>query len=297
TRFVLMNCDGKDTGLDDRLPLEPSAADRWIVSRLQRAERDAGQAFGDYRFDNLARTIYELIWDEYCDWYLELAKVQIANGNEAQCRATRRTLTRVLEAILRLAHPVIPFITEELWQRVAPLAGKRGASIMLQLYPKADDARIDQAAEHEIESLKQITTACRTLRAEMNIPPSQKVPLLAQGDRARLVSFAPYLTALARLSEVVIEEELPTADAPVSIVDEVRLMLKVEIDVAAERARLAKEIARLEGEIARAQGKLINPNFVERAPPLVVAEERQRLARFTEILDQVSGQLDKLGTS
>ncbi len=296
TRFVLMNCEGKDTGLDEKLPLEFSAADRWIVSRLQRAERDAQQAYADYRFDNLARAIYELIWDEYCDWYVELAKVQIAHGNEAQCRATRRTLTRVLEAILRLAHPVIPFITEELWQRIAPLAGKRGASIMIQPYPEADEARIDEAAERELDALKQLTTACRTLRAEMSIPPSQKVPLLAQGDRARLASFAPYLSALARLSEVVVEKELPAADAPVSIVGNVKLMLKIEIDIAAERARLAKEIARLEGEIARAQAKLANPNFVERAPPLVVAEEKQRLARFTATLGQVRGQLDRLGT-
>jgi valyl-tRNA synthetase len=295
TRFVLMNCAGKDTGIDDKLPLEFSVADRWIVSRLQRAEWHAEQAFANYRFDNLARTIYELAWDEYCDWYVELAKVQIAQGNDAQSRATRRTLTRVLEAILRLAHPVIPFITEELWQRVALLAGKQGASIMMQPYPEADGSRIDEAAERELEQLKQITTACRTLRAEMNIPPSQKVPLLAQGDRVQLASFAPYLSALARLSDVVIENELPAADAPVSIVGDVKLMLKIEIDVAAERARLGKEIARLEGEMARAQTKLANPSFVDRAPPLVVAQEMQRLARFTTTLEQVRSQLAKLG--
>jgi valyl-tRNA synthetase len=210
-------------------------------------------------------------------------------------RATRRTLTRVLEAMLRLAHPVIPFITEELWQRVAPLAGKGGGSIMLARYPEADAARIDEAAEREVGQLKQLVTACRTLRAEMSIPPSQKVPLLAQGDRERLAAFAPYLSALARLSEVVIEQELPAVDAPVVIVGDVKAMLKVEIDVAAERARLAKEIARLEGEIAKAQGKLANESFVQRAPPLVVAEEKQRLARFTATLDQVRAQAAKLG--
>ena len=297
TRFVLMNCVGKDTGLDDKAPLAFSMADRWIVSRLQRAERDAEEAFRDYRFDNLARVVYELVWDEYCDWYVELAKVQMAQGDEAQQRATRRTLTRVLETILRLAHPVIPFITEELWQRVAPLAGRMGPSVMLQPYPVVDTARIDEAAEREIDLLKQLTTACRTLRSEMGVTPSQKVPLLAQGDRDRLAAFAPYLAALARLSDVVIEKALPAADAPVSIVGDVKLMLKIEIDIAAERERLSKEIARLEGEIEKAQTKLGNANFVERAPPLVVAQEKQRLAKFTATLAQVREQLAKVGAA
>ncbi len=296
TRFVLMNCEGKDTGLDETLPLAPSAVDTWMVSRLQRAEAEAGQALREYRFDNFARAVYQLIWDEYCDWYVELAKVQLAHGNEAQSRATRRTLTRVLESTLRLAHPLIPFITEELWQRVAPLAGKEGPSIMLQPYPKPEPSRIDEMAEREVETLKRLVTACRTLRAEMNIAPSQKVPLHVQGDRGRLASFAPYLSALARLSDVVIEDELPTVDAPVSLVENFKLMLHVEIDVAAERERLEKEAARLENEIGKAQAKLANSNFVERAPPPVVAQERQRLAGFTATLEQVRVQLAKLGT-
>jgi valyl-tRNA synthetase len=295
TRFVLMNCEGEDTGLDDAAPVNHSVVDRWMVSRLQRAEADARQALGEYRFDNLARTVYELVWDEYCDWYVELAKVQIAQGDEARQRATRRTLTRVLEAILRLAHPVIPFITEELWQRVAPLAGKRGPSIMLEPYPEPDGARIDEAAEREVETLKRLVTACRTLRAEMNIAPPQKVPLLAQGASGQLAAFAPYLTTLARLSELIIEAELPAVDAPVSLVDGFRLMLRVEIDVAAERGRLKKEADRLEGEIARARAKLDNVKFVERAPPLVVAQERQRLAGFATTLEQVREQLARLG--
>ena len=313
TRFVLMNCEGKDTGLDKTLPLAPSAVDKWMVSRLQRAESDARQALREYRFDNLARVIYELVWDEYCDWYVELAKVQMANGDEARQRATRLTLTRVLEAILRLAHPVIPFITEALWQRVAPLAGKRGASIMLQPYPDPQPEKIDEAAEREVDTLKQIVTACRTLRAEMNVAPSQKVPLLAQGDRATLTAFTPYLMPLARLSEVtIVDGGLPqaatspsimpgagaltmTGAAPVAIVGDYKLMLKIEIDAAAERARLGKERERLESEIAKAQGKLANPSFVERAPPLVVAQEKQRLAKFTLTLQQIREQLAKLG--
>jgi len=296
TRFVLMNCEGKDTGLDAAAPVELSVADRWLISRLQRAETEAQQAYRDYRFDNLARTLYELVWDEYCDWYLELAKVQLANGSDEQCRGTRRTLVRVLETILRLAHPVIPFITEELWQKVAPLAGKTGASIMTQKYPQPEAAKINVAAERDIDLLKQLVSACRTLRGEMNIAPSQKLPLLAQGDPAQLRACAPHLMALARLSEVLVVNELPGDDAPVSIVGDFKLMLKVEIDIAAERERLAKEIAKLDAETTKARAKLANESFIAKAPPLVVAQEQQRLARFSATLEQMRAQLAKLGS-
>lgn len=304
TRFVLMNTEGQDCGIADcnTQPegyLSFSQPDRWIVSALQHTEAEVEKAFTDYRFDLAAKAIYEFVWDQYCDWYLELAKVQVQNGNDAEQRATRRTLLRVLETILRLAHPIMPFITEEIWQTIGLMSGKiksdtTGASIMLQAYPKHQASKIDEAAESWVALLKQSVDACRSLRGEMNISPAARVPLIAAGDAEQLALYAPYLKALAKLEEVSIVAELPEADAPVMLVENFKLMLKVEIDVAAEKERLGKEITRLEAEIGKANGKLNNESFVARAPVSVVEQEKARVAEFSASVEKLQNQLAKL---
>ncbi|WP_334134617.1 valine--tRNA ligase [Tepidimonas sp.] len=312
TRFVLMHCEGHDCGLAEHTPdqcaaggpfhgyLSFSAADRWIVSALQRVEADIARAFADYRLDLVAQALYSFVWDEFCDWYLEIAKVQLHTGDAAQQRATRRTLIRTLETILRLAHPIIPFITEELWQKVAPVAERAGPSVSIAPYPEAQPQRIDPAAEAAVAHFKAVVEACRRLRGEMGVSPAQRLPLYALGDGEFLQRWAAALQALAKLSEVRVfasEAEWTAAAqaAPVAVVGDARLCLFMPIDVAAEKARLGKEVARLQGEIAKAQGKLANEAFVAKAPPAVIEQERKRLADFSAALEKVQAQLARLG--
>ena len=302
TRFVLMNVQGKDCGLDASLPQERSFVDEWILRELDRTIVEVEKAFAEWRLDNAANAIYSFVWDQYCDWYLELSKVQLANGTEAQQRATRHTLITVLEAVLRLAHPIIPFITEELWQKVSVVAGTRNedeeTSVMIQDYPQASFAGEDTGADHKMALTKQMIDAVRNLRGEMQLSPSQRIPLAVQGNEDVLKTVAPYIMHLARVSEVTICEDINKANegsiAPVAIVEDYKLMLVVKIDVAAERERLGKEAARLEGEIAKANAKLSNEKFTARAPEAVVNQERERLANFTKLLAKVQEQLDKL---
>ena len=322
TRFVLMNCEGQDCGLKEHtkaecspprtgdngehIPAGPfyqymkfSQADRWISSQLQLTEDQVAKAFADYRLDNVATAIYEFVWNEYCDWYLEIAKVQIQNGDESQQRATRRTLIRTLEAILRLAHPIIPFITEELWQKVAPVAGIGGESVSIAPYPVAQLNKIDEQAITSVNQLKALIEACRTLRSEMGVSPSTKMPLFALGDAAFVSANNHVIKAMAKLSEVkVFEDEaawqVAAQSAPVAVVGNIRLCLFIEVDVTAEKARLSKEITRLETEIVKAHGKLGNEAFVAKAPPAVITQERQRLADFEDTLHKVKDQLKRL---
>ena len=303
TRFVLMNVEGHDVGLDligvDSQPVKLSAADRWIIGTLQRAEAEVAAQLDVYRFDLAARAFYELVWDEYCDWYVELAKVQLGSDDPAVQRGTRRTLVRVLETILRLGHPFIPFITEELWQMVAPLAGKirDGAetSISLQPYPKADLSRVDDQADADIALVKAIVDGSRTLRSEMSLSPKERVPLIVAGDASFVERMQPYIAALARMSEVRAAAALPGSNAPVRIVGAFQLMLEVKIDVEAECDRLSKEKLRLEGERTRSEAKLSNASFVDRAPAAVVQQERDRLAGHIASIEQLAAQLSRLG--
>ncbi|MCA0212321.1 MAG: valine--tRNA ligase [Proteobacteria bacterium] len=312
TRFVLMNCEGHDCGLKEhtKAECEPggpfhgymqfSQADHWIASILQQVEAEVAKGFAEYRLDNVANAIYDFVWNEFCDWYLEIAKVQIQTGTESQQRATRRTLIRTLEAILRLAHPVIPFITEALWQKVAPVAGLPGESVSIARYPEAQPQKIDEASIAHVVKLKSLVDACRNLRGEMNVSPATRLPLYVVGDAEFMRSAAPVLQALAKLNEVkVFDDEAAWAAAaqaaPVAVVGEARLCLHMEIDVAAEKARLGKEAARLQGEIAKANGKLSNEAFVAKAPPAVIDLERKRVADFAATLAKVQDQLKRLG--
>ena len=312
SRFVLMNCEGQDCGLKEHTKadcqpggafegyMEFSQADRWIASLLQKTEAEVEKGFAEYRLDNVANTIYDFVWNEYCDWYLEIAKVQIQNGNAAQQRATRRTLIRTLEAILRLAHPIIPFITEALWQTVAPVAGLKGESVSIARYPQAQPEKIDEGAIAHMGRVKALVDACRALRGEMNVSPSTRLPLFTVGDTEFMRGVAPVLQALAKLNEVkVFDDEAAWAAAaqaaPVAMVGDARLCLHMEIDVAAEKARLSKEIARIDGEITKANAKLGNEAFVAKAPAAVIDQEKKRVADFGTTLTRLRDQLARLG--
>jgi valyl-tRNA synthetase len=314
TKFVLMNCEGQDCGIleGDKTACPPgyntfSQADRWITSELQRTEAAVAQGFAEYRLDNVANSIYQFVWTEFCDWYLEIAKAQLADakatGDESRARATRRTLVRTLETVLRLMHPVTPFVTAELWETVAPIAGRApaaGQTIATAAYPVAQLERVNDAACAWVDRLKALVGACRSVRKQMNLSDAERMPLLTHGDAEFVTQATPLLKALAKVGEVrIIADEAAFAEAtrllPVAVEGPVRLALHVEIDVGAERERLTKEITRLEGEIVKANNQLGNENFVSRAKPEVVEQMRARLAGFVETVARMKTQREQLG--
>ena len=295
TNFVLMNTEDKDCGQDEMQPLAFTFADQWIIGKLQQAEAAVAEAFETYRFDLAAQTLYEFVWNEYCDWYIELAKVQIQTGCPTTQRTTRRTLVRVLETILRLLHPIMPFITEELWQVVAPLANAKTAdSIMVAAYPQADKEQIVQTAFDKMAALKDLVEEVRKLRGEMGIAPNVKAPLFVEGS-AELEGLLKYLPSLTRLTEAKLVDSLPEAeDAPVAVCNGARLMLKVEIDKAAETARLSKEAEKLQKALDKLNAKLSKPGYTEKAPAHLVAKDKADLAELEDKMAKVQNQLAKL---
>ena len=295
TNFVLMNTEDKDCGQDEMQPLAFTFADQWIIGKLQQAEAAVAEAFETYRFDLAAQTLYEFVWNEYCDWYIELAKVQIQTGCPTTQRTTRRTLVRVLETILRLLHPIMPFITEELWQVVAPLANAKTAdSIMLAAYPQADKEQIVQTAFDKMAALKDLVEEVRKLRGEMGIAPNVKAPLFVEGS-AELEGLLKYLPSLTRLTEAKLVDSLPEAeDAPAAVCNCARLMLKVEIDKAAETARLSKEAEKLQKTLDKLNAKLSKPGYTEKAPAHLVEKDKADLAELEDKMAKVQTQLAKL---
>ena len=296
SRFVLMNCDEEDNGFGKCVDgyLSFSQADRWIVSKLQHTLKNIERAYSEYRFDLVAQELYQFIWDEFCDWYLEFAKVQIQQGNESEKRATRRTLISTLESILRLAHPVIPFITEEIWQIIIPLIRKDHESITLEKFPKSREEKIDEHSIEWVNTLKKLIDNVRSLRSEMNISPANKIPLALSGNKKELEEYLPYLISLAKLSDAKITADLPEKEAPVAIIGNYKVMLNIEIDKEAEAIRLKKEIEKAEIDLNKAGIKLNNKNFVSKAPKEIIKQEEERLNKFTEHKDKLVQQLKKL---
>lgn len=313
TRFVLMNTEGKDcdlnslnkpakiyTELDLKMALSP--ADQWIIGELQRTEQLVNQGFVEYRFDHIINHIYRFIWDEYCDWYVELAKVQIAQGTPIQQTATRQTLLQVLETALRLLHPIAPFITEELWQKVSLVLEIRKAnqiiSIQQQGYPQAQLEKINPQADAWVSQLKEIAAALRNLRSEMKLQPTQQVPMIVHVSdtthTAVINTYAPFLQSLIRLSSIKLSDTTPEVGLPTAVIGHLQFSLSIEVDPAAELIRLNKESIRLDTEISKINAKLSNDAFIKRAPAAVVTQEQERLIAFEASLIQIKAQVIKL---
>ena len=303
-RYVMMQCEDQDCGLDDQA-VELTVADRWIISQLQRTEAEVSRQLDNFRFDLAAQALYEFIWNQYCDWYLELSKPVLWDKEAPveRTRGTRRTLVRVLEASLRLAHPFMPFITEEIWQRIAPMAGKSGDTIMLQPFPDSSGDALDAQAEGDIEWLKELMLALRNIRAEMNIGPGTPLPLYLGNataeDLRRLEVNQVTLNKLAKLESVTrlaADEEAPMSAT--ALVGEMQVLVPMAglIDTKAELARLDKEMQRLNGEIKRVSGKLSNQGFVAKAPAEVIEKERAKQTDFEQALARLTEQHTRIAS-
>jgi len=299
TSYVLMNCEEQDPNPDGQAWL--SEADRWIISRLQKVEAEAAEHFRSYRFDLLAQTLYQFVWNEYCDWYLELTKPTLRGDNDSAKRGTRRTLLRVLEAILRLLHPLMPFVTEDLWQRVAPLAGKAGPTIMLQPYPTAQPEKIDETAEADVEWLKAFILGVRQIRSGMDISPKITLPLLVQdaaaADAERIARLAGSITALTNVQEPLLlaaGEEPPVSAT--SLLGSMKILVPMAglIDKEAELARLRKKKAQTESDLAKNLARVSSEKFVNGAPPEVLERERARIAQQRQELAALNEQIGKI---
>jgi len=301
-RYVLMNTEGQDCGQTGG-DMEFSAADRWMQTRLSQVAENVSTNLAQYRFDLAAQTLYSFVWDEYCSWYLELSKVTLNDDNatDAQKRGTRHTLVQILEAQLRLLHPITPFITEEIWQRVAPLAGKTGDTVMHQRYPTATEFERDEAASKEMQWVMDAIVGLRNIRGEMNIAPSKRLDILVQNagaeQRQRISAYLPYLKFLARVDSVdVLEDGAEAPESAIALVGEMKLLVPLAglIDKAAEEARLNKEIEKKTKELVGIETKLNNPSFVDKAPAHLVEQSQNRQAELVATIDQLNEQLGKI---
>src|SRR5690606_26753115 len=286
TRFVLMNTEG--VAAPDA-PAAATDAEKWILARLAETAAEAERHFADYRFDLLSQALYEFAWNDFCDWFVELAKPALNSDDQAAAASTRHTLLFVLERLLRLLHPLVPFVTEELWQQVAPRLGVGGDTIMLQPYPQADDLpAADARAVADVEWLKAMVSALRRVCSELNVPPGKQVALLLAGgnagDRERVQRFASQVRFLNKVERIeFLGDGAEAPAAATAVVGDLKLLVPLEglVDLDAERARLDKELKRVAAEIAKCEGKLGNATFVQNAPSAVVEQERHRLADWT----------------
>jgi valyl-tRNA synthetase len=302
-RYVLMNCETEDCGTQTDSPVELSLADRWIISKIQETTAEVARAVANYRLDMASQALYEFIWNEYCDWYLELSKSVLWDDNASReaKRGTRQTLIRVLEIWLRLLHPMMPFITEEIWQSVGPLAGKSGPTIMLQPYPEPNEHDVDLRANENIEWLKLVIEGVRNIRGEMNIPPGKELSVLLrkgdENDRSRLAKNSQYLRKLAKIKNIewlANDDDVPLAATALAGELEILVPMAGLIDKDIEIARLTREISKLEVDLTRLQGKLGNTAFIDKAPAAVVATEQDKMQTQLQALTTLQAQLQRI---